>query len=319
MLVRQTTTDNRHMKTKILLTVLTFPMFLFGQVTSHFNNLDSKWNVAKTYPNANMQNPSFVATTTTVYGFQGDTLINSDLWFKLYSTSDSLFQNNLTFRGLTRTDNNRVLFLDTLNQLDTLYDFNINLGDSVLFNLYGQFPEKIPVINIDSIQINGQFYRRFHFAEPTMINAFDLLSEIWIEGIGSIHGPTFPNFPIKFSTEIPDSLILTCTFSNSQQFWQHPSYNYCYLNIVLGIDNNTKPNLTIYPNPVQDNIKINLTKTDNYEINVFNSAGQKIIEKTITSDFVTLDLTTLNDGIYFITVDSKTERWTSKLLKKHSL
>jgi hypothetical protein len=88
---------------------------------------------------------------------------------------------------------------------------------------------------------------------------------------------------------------------------------------VLGIDNNTKPNLTIYPNPVQDNIKINLTKTDNYEINVFNSAGQKIIEKTITSDFVTLDLTTLNDGIYFITVDSKTERWTSKLLKKHSL
>jgi hypothetical protein len=162
------------MKTKILLTVLTFPMFLFGQVTSHFNNLDSKWNVAKTYPNANMQNPSFVATTTTVYGFQGDTLINSDLWFKLYSTSDSLFQNNLTFRGLTRTDNNRVLFLDTLNQLDTLYDFNINLGDSVLFNLYGQFPEKIPVINIDSIQINGQFYRRFHFAEPTMINAFDL-------------------------------------------------------------------------------------------------------------------------------------------------
>ena len=80
--------NNRHMKIKILLTILTFPMLLFGQVTSHFNNLDSKWNVAKTYQNANMQNPNFVATTTTVYGFQGDTLINSDLWFKLYSTSD---------------------------------------------------------------------------------------------------------------------------------------------------------------------------------------------------------------------------------------
>ena len=88
---------------------------------------------------------------------------------------------------------------------------------------------------------------------------------------------------------------------------------------MLGIDNKTKPDLTIYPNPVQDNIKINLTKTDNYEINIFNSAGQKLIQKTITLDFATIDLTTLNDGIYFITVASKTERWTSKLLKKHSL
>lgn len=307
------------MKTKFLLFILTIPTLIFGQVTNHFDNLDSKWNVAKTYPNGNMQNPNFVATTTTVYGHQGDTLINSDLWFKLYSTSDSLFQSNLVFKGLTRTDNNRVLFLDTSNQLDTLYDFNISLGDSVLFNLYGQYPEKIPVINIDSIQINGQFYRRFHFAEPTLINAFDLLSEVWIEGIGSIHGPIFPNFPIKFSTEMPDSLILTCTNSNNQQFWQHPSYNSCYLNIVLGLDNKTKNDLSIYPNPVQDNLNIKLTKTDNYEINIFNSTGQKLIGKTINSDILTIDLTTLNDGIYFIMVDSKTERWTHKLIKKHSL
>jgi hypothetical protein len=307
------------MKTKFLLFILTIPTLIFGQVTNHFDNLDSKWNVAKTYPNGNMQNPNFVATTTTVYGHQGDTLINGDLWFKLYSTSDSLFQNNLVFKGLTRTANNRVLFLDTSNQLDTLYDFNISLGDSVLFNLYGQYPEKIPVINIDSIQINGQFYRRFHFAEPTLINAFDLLSEVWIEGIGSIHGPIFPNFPIKFSTEMPDSLILTCTNSNNQQFWQHPSYNSCYLNIVLGLDNKTKNDLSIYPNPVQDNLNIKLTKTDNYEINIFNSTGQKLIGKTINSDILTIDLTTLNDGIYFIMVDSKTERWTHKLIKKHSL
>jgi len=307
------------MKTNILLTILTFPIFVFGQVTNHFDNLDTKWNVAMTYPNGNIQNPNFVATTTTVYGFQGDTLLNSNLWFKLYSTSDSLFQNNLTFKGFTRTDNNRVLFLDTLNQLDTLYDFNISIGDSILFNLYGQYPEKIPVINIDSIQINGQYYKRFHFAEPTMVNAFDLLSEVWIEGIGSIHGPIFTNFPIKFSTEIPDSLILTCTQSNSQQYWQHPTYNSCYLNIVLGIDNKSKIDLTFFPNPVQDIIKINLIKTENYEINVFNLAGQKLIQKTITSDFVTIDLTTLNDGIYFITVDSKNGRWANKLLTKHSL
>ena len=116
------------MKTVIVFSVLMLPTILWGQIINHFDNLDSKWNVAKTYPAANQQNPNFVATTTTVYVFQADTVINSVQWFKVYSSNDSLFQNNLVYRGLLRTENNKVFYLDTLNQLDTLYDFNLNLG-----------------------------------------------------------------------------------------------------------------------------------------------------------------------------------------------
>lgn len=71
------TKKQREMKTTILLSILLLPTILLGQVINHFDNSDSKWNVAKTYPAANQQNPNFVATTTTVYGFQGDTLINN--------------------------------------------------------------------------------------------------------------------------------------------------------------------------------------------------------------------------------------------------
>jgi hypothetical protein len=303
---------------KIILSLLLFPTLIFGQITNHFENVNSKWYVAKTFPSANMQNPNFVATTTTVFGFHGDSLYNGETWYKLYSTQDSLFISSLIYQGLIRAENNRILFIDSLNQLDTLYNFNLVIGDSVLFNLDGQFPEKIPVIDIDSIQINGQFYRRFKFAEPLM-NAFSELNEVWIEGIGSIHGPIFPNTPRQFAQEIPDSLILICTYSNSQQYWQHLSFNSCYLNIVLGSDRITETDLKIYPNPFQDNVKIKLTRADNYEINIFNSSGQKLIQKIITSDILAIDLTTLIDGIYFITVDSNSSRWTSKLLKKHSL
>lgn len=143
------------MKTIIIFSTLLLPSILWGQVINHFDNLDSKWNVAKTYPAANQQNPSFVATTTTVYGFQGDTLINNEQWFKLYSTSDSTFQNNLLNRGLLRSENSKVLYLDTLNQLDTLYDFSLNVGDSVHFNINGTNPEWLQVLHVDSIQING--------------------------------------------------------------------------------------------------------------------------------------------------------------------
>ena len=90
------TTKHTNMKSILLISFL-FPTLLFSQITNHFSNQDSKWNVAKSYPAATQEFPSFVATTTKVYGFQGDSTINSEVWSKMYSTSDSLFQNNLVF------------------------------------------------------------------------------------------------------------------------------------------------------------------------------------------------------------------------------
>jgi len=223
------------MKTKIFIIFSFLPVLLLGQKINHFDHLVSKWNVARTYTAANQQNPNFAATTTTIFGYQGDTLINNEQWLKLYATKDSLFQNNLVYQGLTRSENNRVLYLDATNQLDTLYDFNLNVGDSVLFNLFGDYPEKLPVTSIDSIQLNGEFYKRFKFAEPSII-AFDELNEVWIEGIGSIHGPLFPNFPVKFSQEMPDSMLLTCTTFDNLLVYQNSSYSDCYINIVLGLE-----------------------------------------------------------------------------------
>lgn len=304
------------MKTTILLSILLLPTILLGQVINHFDNLDSKWNVAKTYPAANQQNPNFVATTTTVYGFQGDTLINSELWFKLYSTSDSLFQSNLLYHGLLREENNKVYYLDTLNQLDTLYDFSLNVGDSFLFDLYGMYPEWLQVVNIDSVQISGDYYRRLKFAEPTM-NAFDELNEVWIEGIGSIHGPLFPNFPVKFSQEMPDSMLVSCTYSNNQQVWQHQSYPSCYVNIVLSVDQLELSYFKIYPNPFMDRIHIENNGLQQYGLSVLNSLGQTIKQIQVNNDNQTIDLTELKAGIYFLRIESRENAKTMKMIKKH--
>ncbi len=304
------------MKTTILLSILLLPTILWGQVINHFNNLDSKWNVAKTYPAADQQNPNFVATTTTVYGFQGDTLINNEQWFKFYSTNDSTFQNDLLYCGLLRAENSKVLYLDTLNQLDTLYDFSLNVGDSVLFDLYGMYPEWLQVINVDSIQINGDYYKRLKFAEPT-INAFDELNEFWIEGIGSIHGPLFPNFPVKFSQEIPDSMLVTCTYSNNQQVWQHQSYPNCYVNIVLSVDKLELFDFKIYPNPFTDRIQIENIGLQQYELTIVNSIGQTIKRMQVNGDTQIIDLTELQVGIYFLRIENKLNARTMKIIKKH--
>jgi len=184
------------MKTKVSLLLLLLPNILWGQIINHFGNPDSKWNVAKTYPAANQQNPNFAASTTTVYGFHGDTIINGEQWLKIYSTNDSLFQSNLIYRGMISAENDKVFFIDTLKQRVTLYDFQLGVGDSVLFNLYGSFPKWLQVNVVDSIQVNGAFYKRLKFDEPAL-SAFDDLNEVWIEGIGSIHGPLFPYSPVN--------------------------------------------------------------------------------------------------------------------------
>ncbi|MDO9512101.1 MAG: T9SS type A sorting domain-containing protein [Bacteroidales bacterium] len=305
------------MKTTIILSILLLPSILWGQVINHFDHVDSKWNVATTYPAGNPQNPNFVATTTTVFGFQGDTLINSEQWFKLYSTNDSLFQNNLLYRGLLREENNQVFYIDTLNQLNTLYNFSLNVGDSVLFDLdNGMYPEWLQVVNVDSIQINGDYYRRLKFAEPTM-TAFDELNEQWIEGIGSIHGPLFPNFPVKFSQEIPDSMLVTCTFSYNQHVWMHPSYPSCYVNIVLSVEKLELYDFKIYPNPFTDRIQIENTGLQPYELTILNSLGQTIKQMQLNNDHQALELTELKAGIYFIRINNRVKVMTIKIIKKH--
>jgi len=308
--------NRRTMKTRTLYLFLFLPTLLFGQKTNHFNHLDSKWNVARTYPAANQQNPNFVATTTTIYGYRGDTLINNQQWFKLYATNDSLFQKNLVYQGLTRTENNRVLYQDATYQLDTLYDFDLKVGDSVLFNLFGKNPEKIPVTDIDSIEINGETCKRFRFAEPKII-AFDEFNEVWIEGIGSIHGPLFPHFPVKFSQEMPDSMLLTCTYSDSQQRWQHPSYSACYIQIVLGMKTQEDFNFNVYPNPFSERITIENNRKEIFDLTILNSSGQIVRKMKISSIPETIDLTELTNGIYLLRINSKEINTTIKLVKNH--
>jgi hypothetical protein len=303
------------MKTRLIFSLFLLPSLLFGQVVNHFGNLDSKWNVAKTYPAANEQNPTFAATTTTVFGFQGDTLINGEQWFKLYSTTDSLFQNDLVYHGLVRAVNNQVLFIDALNQLSTLYDFTLNVSDSVLFNIAGMSPEWLNVTTVDSIQLNGSYYKRIKFSEPT-INAFDVLNEVWIEGIGSIHGPLFPTNPVKFSQEIPDSMFVTCSFSNNQQVWQHPSYSNCYTNIVLGVDQLELTDLNLYPNPFTDKIHIENSGKEQYNLTILNSLGQTIQQLHFNHEKQTIDLAGLKTGVYLVRIENRSNSNTIRIIKQ---
>lgn len=306
------------MKTNYLFILLFVPVFAFSQAVNHFNQIDARWYVAKTYPAATPQNPNFSATKTTVYGYLGDSLINGISWHKLYATNDPLFESDFVFEGLIRTDNNLVIFTNTFSELDTLYDFSLNAGDHVSYPFYDNlYPTRLD--DVDSITLNGEFFRTYDFDEPMGLpNAFDYVDERWIEGIGSIHGPLFPHQPRTFTHEIisGDSLILTCSCANGQFFWQHPSYENCYTQILLGTGSYLTAEIDFYPNPFRDQVVVRLPENKTFDMTVLSETGQELCRKTVVSGEI-IDLSFLSTGMYFINLSDGLQNTTGKLIKQH--
>jgi hypothetical protein len=298
----------------LLLIVSTYSVF--GQNLIWFTDPNATWNVASTYPHANPQNLNFIETTTKVYGYLGDTLIGSEYWSKMYMTSDSNFQSVFIFIGAVREINGFILFNDTSSTIDTIYNFNLNVGDSVAYNFdFGEYFLKIE--NIDSIVINGEYYKRFYFQEPGLVPFY--LNEVWIEGIGSIHGPIFPNNPRIFQTETPDSIYLTCYKSNDVVIWNNPNYENCYINIVLFTNKLKDEPINVFPNPFFDKLVIEFPDNEKgkHDISIFDVYGNLIIKTTMNQDRqFEINLSFLENSIYIVKIESDKKVFRQKIIKQ---
>lgn len=86
---------------------------------------------------------------------------------------------------------------------------------------------------------------------------------------------------------------------------------------VLSIDDNKLMNIQVYPNPVIDNLNINLNgNTENTMVTLYTSLGIKIYTvKLVNSNFV-VDLSRFSSGIYFINIHNENRNRQIKIIKK---
>jgi hypothetical protein len=304
------------MKKIIPLLLLTVSTMALGQNPVSFNDSNAIWTVAKTYPHTNPQNPGFIETSTKLFGYNGDTLIGTDPWLKMYQSPDTNFISNLSYLGNIRETNGVVVYMDTTNSVHTLYDFNLQLGDSVLYSFgFGNYYLKIE--SIDSIMINSEYHKRFHFQEPSFPPFY--LNEVWIQGIGSIHGPLFPANPKVYETEIPDSTYLTCFKTNNSILWNNPNYTKCYINIMLNTEDLTISGIKIFPNPSSDRLFIEFPdgQKSSHDILIYDLQG-RLIQCLLKNQFnpVEIDLSALDKGVYIMQIDGAENLKKFKLIKQ---
>lgn len=80
------------------------------------------------------------------------------------------------------------------------------------------------------------------------------------------------------------------------------STTFCYSNNVS--DHLSSQKFSINPNPTSGIFKVTLSDYDVHHISVFNSLGQKVIQKVIGQEFADIDLSKNLSGIYFFRIDN---------------
>jgi hypothetical protein len=265
------------------------------------------WYVARTYPEGNIQNPNFAATRTTRYFFSGTMNFAGETWNLLHAQHTWDGSPFSTFQGAVRQVGGLVLFLDTLNVIDTLYNFNLQVGDSVRYPDFGALSPYLTVESIDTVMIAGYPHRLYHFSEyPQTLE--DVFTDTWIEGMGSIHGPLAPRMPatLGYHYSFPDSTRTTCYFHWQNLLWHHPGYPSCVSNIISGVDEQTASPISVYPNPASATLFVEGLPPGNHAFRINDMLGRTTQQGELpaTGTRVPIDLRTLAAGLYLLHINS---------------
>ena len=240
------------------------------------------------------------------YYTDGDTLINAQTYVKIKklevpSVNDvSIYP---AYTGAIRQDtlNKRIYVVLTDSTTEhILYDFSLQVGDtnnSVLHSLVsdclGFNTETLYLI--DTIQVNGNDHRVFHFQGSCAGNEVS-----YIEGIGSDFGLLFPDL-----IDIRES-HLSCLKINNQSYYPYSNAN-CTLPDTASVnDLDLLQEISIYPNPSFDMITISMPENilRNNAL-LFDASGREVQQFYLNSGENHLKLNGLENGVYMIQVGNQ--------------
>jgi len=296
------------MKKLLLLCFLFVAFSAKGQTSVYhpFPDSDAVWNISWTH-----YDQGFVTCTETgkwSYIISGDTLINSIMYHKIYipycrwlsgfCVIDLPCQGG--YAGAYRQDtlNKKVWFMfpDSTNE-GVLYDFNLNVGDSVHLpysNCYNY------ISSIDSILIGTNYRKRWHLSNDPF---FDFL----IEGIGSSLGllGNAGTGALCSPFDQGDYTTLSCFRQNNKTLYPD-STTAC--DISSSVNNLSEKNISIALSPNPFHSTATLTISDNSEIasslamTIYDVMGRLVRTVAVGSGSkqeIKIERGDLRNGLYF--------------------
>ncbi|MDB4315311.1 T9SS type A sorting domain-containing protein [Cyclobacteriaceae bacterium] len=88
--------------------------------------------------------------------------------------------------------------------------------------------------------------------------------------------------------------------------------------VLGGLENNARLDLNLFPNPVSDQITIQLNEKnhDIIKIEIFSSVGKKLLEASIAggNDSFSLNLSSLDNSLYYSYISNKNKAQIEKII-----
>ncbi len=236
------------------------------------------------------------------YTIEGDTTIGIYTYKKIYASGINNICNgplylNL-YEGAMRQDilNKKVYFKCPGNYNDTiLYDFNLNIGDTIKHLLQCYPSSGLPAIvaSIDSVLVGATFHKCFNCTDGTRI----------IEGVGSTAGLIEEHLPFE------NEFDLIC-FSHDTDIYPSTTSSCPLVQNTIGIReiNHLNDELRIVPNPINTEGIIEFTNGNDIikDIEIYSTIGVKVIWDTnVNKSKYTLYRDKLKSGLYILKVTTK--------------
>ncbi len=195
----------------------------------------------------------------------------------------------------------RPMTADSVNYKgDLLYDFSLKAGDSLLMSRYQMISGIGTALVVDrvhdTILQNGASRKVFYFEKGN--------SQYYVESIGSFQG-------LYSAVERPfeGNEYLDCVSSDSTQLW---GSCFSILTCVPELERNNT--FSLFPNPAQDRITVELSAEGRYDLSMSNILGQVVSTLQFTGTKTELDASTLPKGVYFVQVSSDQSKTAKKVV-----
>ncbi|WP_066221908.1 M28 family peptidase [Formosa haliotis] len=92
-------------------------------------------------------------------------------------------------------------------------------------------------------------------------------------------------------------------------------FSACYTFETLGLPTFTDAEITLYPNPVKTNLQLEILQHGTVDLDLFDSLGKLVLHTTTSGRDITLSLSNLPSGVYYLTIENSKKRGSYKIIK----
>ena len=247
----------------------------------------------------------------------GDTIVNDEpahILVKINTLYDKGLREDVTREYVYMRDGKVYWWNKTLEEFTVLYDFGAEVGDS--WNIFvGTEILTMHVDAVEEIEYEGRIYRMLRVTDPD-----DLFSGNIVCGIG--HLTSF--FPEKLLGDGDRMRVegMRCYWNEGELVFKYGDEDCdAVISDLHGVEENgpstSSGTFTVYPNPTNGILTVHhsaLTTSSHFHIHhsefqIANLMGQTVLSGNINAENQQIDVSSLPQGMYFITVGEATRKF----------